>query len=128
MNFHKILTFCIAAVWLVNGLFCKVLNFVPRHQEIVARILGNEYAFLLTKAIGFSEILMCIWILSGIKQRFCAIAQITIVLTMNLIEFFLAKDLLLFGKMNALFAVLFVSVVYFSFSQQNKTNTELATF
>ena len=122
MNFYKILTFCIAAVWLVNGLFCKVLNFVPRHQEIVARILGNEYAFLLTKAIGFSEILMCIWILSGIKKRFCAIAQISIVLTMNLIEFLLAKDLLLFGKMNALFAVLFVSVVYFSFSQQNKIN------
>ena len=115
MNFYKILTFCIAAVWLVNGLFCKVLNFVPRHQEIVARILGNEYAFLLTKAIGFSEILMCIWISSGIKQRFCAIAQISIVLTMNLIEFLLAKDLLLFGKMNALFAVLFVSVVYFNF-------------
>ena len=122
MNFYKILTFCIAAVWFVNGLFCKVLNFVPRHQEIVARILGNEYAFLLTKAIGFSEILMCIWILSGIKKRFCAIAQISIVLTMNLIEFLLAKDLLLFGKMNALFAVLFVSVVYFSFSQQNKIN------
>ena len=122
MNFYKILTFCIAAVWFVNGLFCKVLNFVPRHQEIVARILGNEYAFLLTKAIGFSEILMCIWILSGIKKRFCAIAQISIVLTMNLIEFLLAKDLLLSGKMNALFAVLFVSVVYFSFSQQNKIN------
>ena len=115
MNFHKILTFCIAAVWLANGLFCKVLNFVPRHQEIVARILGNEYAFLLTKAIGFSEILMCIWILSGIKKRFCAITQITIVLTMNLIEFIFAKDLLLFGKMNALFAVLFVGVVYFNF-------------
>jgi hypothetical protein len=42
----------IAAAWLVNGLFCKVLNFVPRHEEIVRRILGDEYSVFLTKASG----------------------------------------------------------------------------
>ncbi len=39
---HQLLTYAIASVWLVNGLFCKVLNWVPRHQFIVARILGKN--------------------------------------------------------------------------------------
>ncbi|MEP6795220.1 MAG: DoxX-like family protein, partial [Saprospiraceae bacterium] len=52
---HKILTYFIATIWVANGLFCKVLNLVPRHQEIVARILGNNHSRLLTFLIGLSE-------------------------------------------------------------------------
>ncbi len=110
----KILTYFIATVWIANGLFCKVLNLVPRHQEIVGRILGNEYAGALTKAIGVSEILMAVWILSGIKTRLNAIAQIMIVVTMNIIEFLLVPDLLLWGRMNSFFALLFISVVCYN--------------
>jgi DoxX-like protein len=56
----KILTFLIATVWLANGLLCKVLDFVPRHEQIVARILGNDYSRPLTILIGLSEIVMVI--------------------------------------------------------------------
>ena len=73
---NKILNYLIALVWFVNGLFCKVLNLAPRHQEIVGRILGNEYALILTKIIGFSEIIMAIWILSRIYSKFNAMTQI----------------------------------------------------
>ncbi len=104
----------IALVWLVNGLFCKVLNMVPRHQLIVSNILGAEYASLLTKAIGVSEILMFVWVLSGIRSRWCAIFQIFLVATMNVLEFFLVPDLLLFGHLNALFAAMFIAVVYYN--------------
>ena len=52
MNINKLLNYCIAAVWLANGLFCKVLNLVPRHQQIVAHILGEQYSVMFTKAIG----------------------------------------------------------------------------
>lgn len=64
---QKILVYLIAAVWLVNGLFCKVLNLVPRHQQIVAAILGEDYSKQLTVLIGLWEIVMSIWIVSGIK-------------------------------------------------------------
>ena len=101
-------------VWFLNGLFCKVLNFVPRHQMIVARILGEEYSALLTKTIGVSEILMTVWFLSNIKSRWCAYTQIAVVLTMNIIETILAPDLLLFGRLNLLFAFLFVVIVYWN--------------
>lgn len=108
---RTVLKILISLVWLVNGLFCKVLNFVPRHELIVGQILGTEYAPILTKTIGVLEILMFIWILSGIKSRLCSIAQILIVLTMNLIEFFVAPDLLIFGKANLLVALAFTGVL-----------------
>jgi hypothetical protein len=58
LKIKSILTISISLVWLINGLYCKVLNFVPRHEMIVSRILGEEYSFIFTKTIGFSEILM----------------------------------------------------------------------
>lgn len=107
-----ILTAFICLVWFINGLFCKILNLVPRHQEIVRRILGEEYSWLFTKAIGIAEMLMVVWILSKIRSRFCAIFQIAIVGTMNVIEFILVPDLLLFGRMNVLFASIFIVIIY----------------
>jgi len=107
-------TWLIAAVWLVNGLFCKVLNLVPRHQQIVARILGEAYAAPLTIAIGIAEIAMAIWIISGIWQKLNVITQIVIIAAMNTLEFILAPDLLLWGHLNALFAFLFILLIWYN--------------
>lgn len=113
-NLHKVLNYSIASIWLVNGLVCKVLNFVPRHQQIVAEILGSEHSRLLTIAIGFSEIIMAIWVISQFKSRINAVAQIIIVALMNLLEFILVPELLLWGKLNSFFALLFIGVVYYN--------------
>lgn len=117
---HTILNYCIAAVWIINGLFCKVLNLVNRHEQIVGRILGEEFARPLTFMIGMSEIGMAIWILSGIKPRLNAITQITIVAAMNILEFVLVPDLLLWGKLNSVFVLLFILVVYYNEFGLNK--------
>lgn len=111
---HIILTWLIATVWLANGLLCKVLNLVPRHQQIVARILGAEYAQPLTVLIGISEIAMAVWVLSRLFIRLSAALQIAIVLTMNVIEFSFAPDLLLWGRLNIVFAILFSALVYYN--------------
>jgi DoxX-like family len=116
---NTFLTFLIASVWLVNGLFCKALNFVPRHQEIVGRILGNDYAPILTKAIGLSEILMAIWIISHIKTKINALAQIGIIATMNILAFLLVPDLLLWGRFNSLFALGFILLIYYNEFRRN---------
>lgn len=102
-----------AAVWLANGLFCKVLDLVPRHRQIVGRILGETHARIITKAIGVAEIGMTIWILTGIQSRTNAIMQIVIVAAMNVLEFFLAPDLLLWGRVNAIIALMFVLLIYY---------------
>lgn len=110
----KILTYFTALVWLINGLICKVLNLVPRHQEIVSEILGPDFAPILIKVIGFSEILMAVWIITGIKSRTNAILQIMIIATMNIIEFLLVPHLLLWGRINIIFALLLIAIVYYN--------------
>lgn len=114
LTVHKVLTFLIAMVWFINGLFAKVLNFVPRHEQIVSRVLGDEYAALIIKSIGIAEIFMAMWILSRVKSRLNAFVQISLVATMNVLEFAVARDLLLWGGLNALFALLFIVAVYYN--------------
>jgi hypothetical protein len=100
-------------VWFANGLLCKVLNLVPRHQQIVANILGAEHARLFTVLIGVSEICMAVWILTNLFPRVNALMQIAVIATMNTMEFILVPDLLLWGKFNSLFAFLFCCLIAF---------------
>ena len=111
---HKLLSYCIAVIWIANGLFCKVLNMVPRHQQIVSKILGSEHARLLTVLIGCMEILMSIWIFSNNRSRLNAIVQIVVIGIMNTIEFIFVPDLLLWGKANAIFAFILILIIYFN--------------
>lgn len=119
-SLHKFLTCSIAAIWIINGLFCKVLNLVPRHQQIVEHILGDNHSRLFTVLIGLSEIVMAIWILTGIRSRLNAILQIIIIAVMNTLEFFLVPDLLLWGRYNAAFALLLIIIVYYNEFYLNK--------
>jgi hypothetical protein len=111
---HRLLNVFIALVWLINGLFCKVLNLVPRHQQIVARILGEDHVRSLTVLIGLSEVGMAIWVLSGTGKRLNAISQLLIVAAMNVLEFILVPDLLLWGRANAIFAFLFILLIFYN--------------
>lgn len=113
-NIHHLINYFIAIIWIINGLFCKVLNFVPRHEQIVSKILGDEHSRILTVLIGSSEIIMAAWILSGIKSKLNAISQMIIVASMNIIEFIAVPDLLLWGQFNSLFAFLFILIIYFN--------------
>lgn len=123
-SIYKILTYGIACVWIANGLFCKVLNLVPRHEQIVAVILGPTYSRPLTILIGLLEIVMAIWILSGLKTRLNAMVQIAVVATMNTLEFIIVPDLLLWGKHNSFFAFLFILLVYFNEFYLNKKTAQ----
>ena len=109
---HRVVTVLIASVWIGFGLVCKVFYFVPRHEEIVARILGEAHSGMMTRTIGVLEVLLGLWVLTGIKKRLTAIGQMTLVGTMNVIEALLAQDLLLWGDFNVLFAAAFISVIY----------------
>jgi len=111
MQPHQYLNYGIATVWLVNGLFCKVFNLVPRHQLIVARITGSGHAVLKTRMIGAAETGMAAWIISGIWPLTNAITQAAVIAAMNILEFIMAPDLLLWGRFNALFAFSFILLI-----------------
>ncbi len=84
----------VAAVWLVFGIGFKLLRLVPRHERIVARLLGERTAPLLTRLIGLGELLVGVWVLSAIAPVVCAATQTLLVVTMNAIELTKARDLL----------------------------------
>jgi hypothetical protein len=108
----QVLLYLVAGVWLMNGLVCKVLNLVPSHQEIVAVILGEAHAPVLTKLIGVGEILLGGWVLSRLYRRLCAVVQITLVMVMNILESVLVPEMLLWGRLNIVFALLFCALLY----------------
>ena len=102
-----LLTVLIALVWLVNGLFCKVLDLVPRHREIVGRILGESHADWLTLMIGLGEVAIAFWVISRLFPKVCVLFQSSLIITMNLLEMVFVTDTLLWGKWNILFAMMF---------------------
>lgn len=111
---HSILTYIIAFVWLINGLFCKVLNLVPRHEQIVARILGSKYSKQLTIIIGIAEILIAGIVLIKLKTKMNAVMQMLIIASMNIVEFIAAPDLLLWGRANIILAFMLISLIYYN--------------
>ena len=113
-NVHTILNLIIAVVWFINGFFCKILNLVPRHEMIVAEIVNEDYSRILTVLIGISELVMVVWILSRFRSRINAITQILIIIMMNIMEFILVPDLLMWGRLNIVFALLFTCLIYFN--------------
>jgi len=110
-SFYSIIRIFIALVWLVNGMYAKLLGMVPRHEKIVAEILQIQNAGTFVVIIGILETLMAVWILSGKYPKLNAVIQVIVVLTMNTLEFVFAPELLLWGKMNFVFAVLFAGLI-----------------
>lgn len=111
---HTFFRYFYALVWVVNGLICKIFNLVPRHELIVERILKTDEPRLFTILIGVAECFMGVWLISNYKPKFSATLQIITIGIMNIIEFILAPDLLLWGKFNAFFALLFILLIYYT--------------
>lgn len=112
---YKYLVYFIALVWFINGLYCKVLNLVPRHQQIVEQISPFNNTNKFTIIIGCLEVVLAIWIISDYKPKLQAIIQIITVFTMNAIEFFVVPDILLWGKFNFIIALGFISLIHFTY-------------
>ncbi|MEK0450125.1 MAG: hypothetical protein RL088_2393 [Verrucomicrobiota bacterium] len=85
----------IASVWVFHGLYSKILNRIPRHREIVSRVLGERFAGPATKIIGAMEVLMGLWILSGFERTLCAGVQTVGLFVMNALEIRFARDVLI---------------------------------
>ena len=75
----------IAAVWLYEGLWCKVLGRMPSQQEVAGAVpfVGPVWAPRFLKALGLVECALAIWVLSGWEPVWAAAAQTALLLTMN---------------------------------------------
>ncbi|MFT3990650.1 MAG: DoxX-like family protein [Luteolibacter sp.] len=94
-TFHRLLKILISSVWIFHGFYSKILDGVPRHRQIVSRILGEAIAGPGTLLIGIGEIGIGLWVLAEFQRRLCAGLQTFLLVSMNLLEIRLASDLLI---------------------------------
>jgi uncharacterized membrane protein YphA (DoxX/SURF4 family) len=75
----------VAAVWLYEGLWCKLLGGDPRQLEIVEAVprLGPRVGRLFLMALGVVEVGMGAWAFSGVAPVHAAIAQTALLVGLN---------------------------------------------
>jgi uncharacterized protein DUF2071/DoxX-like protein len=90
-------TAIVASVWLIHGLFNKLLHFSPRHLLIVQSVPGLEAGRgeAVLAGIGVFEVGIAVWVLSGWAAGACAAVQTVVLLSMNIVELSVARSLLL---------------------------------
>lgn len=81
----KLIRVAIALVWLYQGLWCKVLGGVPRHEAVIATVpfIGSAGGHIALIALGLLECGIALWVLSGRRMREAAIVQTVLLAAMN---------------------------------------------
>jgi len=87
----------LAVVWLVHGLYNKLLGGSPRHLAIVQSVPGLHGAAgqRMLVAVGIGEVAIAVWMLSGRAPKTCAALQTAALLSMNALELTFAREHLL---------------------------------
>jgi len=75
----------VAAVWLYEGLWCKVLGRERRQLQVVEAVpyFGPRVGALFLKTLGVGEIALGAWVLSGIAPGVCALVQTLLLVALN---------------------------------------------
>jgi hypothetical protein len=75
----------IAAVWLYEGLWCKLLGGARSQVAVVTAVprVGPRFGPPFLKALGFVEVAIGVWVLTGIAPGLCAITQTALLVALN---------------------------------------------
>ncbi|HEY7055327.1 MAG TPA: DUF2071 domain-containing protein [Vicinamibacterales bacterium] len=97
VNWGGLASCAVAAVWLVHGLYNKLLHGSPRHLAIVQAVpgLAGVVGERVLVGVGLLEVAIALWVFSGRAAYICAAVQTTALLSMNAIELSVARPLLL---------------------------------
>jgi hypothetical protein len=75
----------VAAVWLYEGLWCKILGQVHSQVEVVTAVprLGPRFGLRFLKVLGIVEVAMAAWVMIGMAPAICAITQTGLLIVLN---------------------------------------------
>jgi len=75
----------VAAVWLYEGLWCKVLGRSRHEFEVVEQVpfLAPATAHALLRVLGLVETTLAVWILAGWQPIAAAVAQTALLIGLN---------------------------------------------
>jgi len=82
---YWLIRFAVAAVWLYEGLWCKLLRGEPREFDVVKAVprYGPRFGVPFLMALGSVEVTIAVWVLSGAAPLLCAIAQTVLLVSLN---------------------------------------------
>jgi DoxX-like protein len=86
----------IAAVWLYEGLWCKILGREPNQVRVVQAVpfLGPGFATSFLKLLGAVECALGVWVLSGLWPVAAAVVQTGLLVAMNTNGLLFARHLI----------------------------------
>ena len=75
----------VAAVWLYEGLWCKLLRGQPHEFEVVAAVprLGPRFGARFLRALGVVEVAVAAWTLAAFSPVLCAAFQTLLLIALN---------------------------------------------
>jgi hypothetical protein len=75
----------VAAVWLYEGLWCKLLGREKHQVEVVEAVpkLGPLVGRSFLLGLGLVETALAVWVMSGVTPGLCAVAQTALLVTLN---------------------------------------------
>lgn len=75
----------VAAVWVYEGLWCKILGRVKTQLEVVTAVpqLGPRFGAAFLKMLGAIEVALAAWVMVGVAPGLCAIAQTALLVLLN---------------------------------------------
>ena len=75
----------VAAVWLYEGLWCKLMRGELREFEVVKAVprYGPRFGVPFLMALGIVEVGLGLWVLSGAAPFLCALAQTVLLVSLN---------------------------------------------
>jgi len=75
----------VAAVWLYEGLWCKILGRVPLQREVVRAVprFGPRFGATFLKVLGVVEVALAIWVVTGVAPGICAVTQTALLILLN---------------------------------------------
>jgi hypothetical protein len=81
----EILRWSVAAVWLYEGLWCKLLGRVRSQVDVVTAVprLGPIVGRAFLKTLGLVEVAIALWVIAGVAPGLCAVTQTLLLIALN---------------------------------------------
>jgi hypothetical protein len=75
----------VAAVWLYEGLWCKLLGRVPSQVAVASSVpwVGPRRAAAILRLLGLAEVAIAVWVVAGAFPEACALIQTLLLVTLN---------------------------------------------
>lgn len=75
----------VAGVWIYEGLWCKILGRAPDELRVVQAVpnYGPRFGALFLRTLGWVELALGLWVLSGVAPGACALAQTILLVGLN---------------------------------------------